>query len=280
MFKNILNLFKSKEPVINKDDIEIKTELVITEVEEKEYDEKALEKELISQVNFTPEQTNNYQIESICPYCNTELPKMPTRKSKCKACGEQIILRTHYSTKEKSLLTEKQLELYEKESKIYFKKKKIFKGFLAGYKDVLNSKSSIENSLKKEHSKKEKEWHRGLYRNTTSTLGDFYYLQDEKIEALKLYTEVIYYDMNEPSNVGAYVIENNMQDEFPHFKPTKDTEPLPHWIGVVEQTLDELEDINLNDLFIEHNTLRHNELKVIPLTAKKVWNKIENHFTL
>ncbi len=56
----------------------------------------------------------------VCPYCAAEVTPLPSRKKKCPHCGESIIVRTHYKTKEKVLLTESQVVKFDKEKEKYY----------------------------------------------------------------------------------------------------------------------------------------------------------------
>jgi len=50
---------------------------------------------------------------AICPYCKTELKKLPQAKTKCKECGNDIYSRTRVYDNKKILLKEDELDLFE-----------------------------------------------------------------------------------------------------------------------------------------------------------------------
>ncbi len=63
---------------------------------------------------------------AICPYCDFELEKKPTRKKKCPNCGDYIWVRTPYldkKSKEKLLFTEEQVKIFDKEKRRYYDRK-------------------------------------------------------------------------------------------------------------------------------------------------------------
>lgn len=86
----------------------------------------------------------------ICPYCQIQLEKFPTRKQKCKSCNNDFVVRTHYKTKEKVILTEKGAEKYDLEKNQYY----IDKNFIDYLRNFLTSKGKdfdkIFNDVKRE----------------------------------------------------------------------------------------------------------------------------------
>jgi len=67
-------------------------------------------------------------LKANCPYCSIELNKFPTRKQKCKSCGKEFIVRTHYLTKQKLVLTEKDAAKYDVEKENYYTDKSLIDG--------------------------------------------------------------------------------------------------------------------------------------------------------
>lgn len=49
-------------------------------------------------------------MKPICPNCDAVLPKLPTRKTKCKACGQFIYVKSTPANRTKRLMTETQAE--------------------------------------------------------------------------------------------------------------------------------------------------------------------------
>ena len=52
-------------------------------------------------------------VEATCPYCAAVLVKRPKRKSRCKACGNSILVKTLLDTRERVLVTEEQARSIE-----------------------------------------------------------------------------------------------------------------------------------------------------------------------
>ena len=81
-------------------------------------------------------------LEPICPYCKTQLKKMPGAKTKCKSCGNSIYVRQRPSDNQKVLLTDAQRSDI---NKLWGHKKRLevlaetlgnFKGDLNRYQDA------------------------------------------------------------------------------------------------------------------------------------------------
>jgi len=81
-----------------------------------------------------------------CPYCSFELEKTPTRKQKCKSCGKEFLARTHYLTKNKILLTEKEASIYDEQKDKYYVDKSLIDG-LKGYINI--DSNEVDNLVEK-----------------------------------------------------------------------------------------------------------------------------------
>ncbi len=66
-------------------------------------------------------QSNQNPEKPVCPYCLVELDKMPTRKQKCKSCGNSFVIRTHYLTKKSLILTEDDTTKFEAERDVFYR---------------------------------------------------------------------------------------------------------------------------------------------------------------
>jgi hypothetical protein len=82
-----------------------------------------------------------------CPYCSCELDKFPTRKQKCKSCGNEFLVRTHYLTKDKIVLTEKDASKYDVEKEKYYTDKSLIDGLKM---DVRFDDKLIDGMVKKQ----------------------------------------------------------------------------------------------------------------------------------
>lgn len=80
-----------------------------------------------------------------CPYCSCELDKFPTRKQKCKSCGNEFLVRTHYLTKQKIVLTEKDASKYDVEKEKYYTDKSLIDGLKMGFDE-----KRIDSMVKKQ----------------------------------------------------------------------------------------------------------------------------------
>lgn len=281
MFSSMFNAFRKKPekkstPIDSS--IKITAELVVP-TETKKYDKKKLQATLDNQINIRQE-PNIYQTNAICPNCNTNLDKKPARKAKCKSCKEYIIVRTHYKTKEKILLKESQIEEYERKASIFYKKNDIKRNLLSHYTNELDKDINLKEYLNKNILKSRREWKWGLYTITIKTLGDIDFLEDNKLDALKKYLEVIYYNVNNPSNVGKYAIENNLTNKYPPFKPFDTRAVSGYWIDFILELSNDLSITDIKKVFIEHNNIKYKELKVIPHKPEVIWNKIEDKFEI
>jgi transposase-like protein len=78
-----------------------------------------------------------------CPYCSFELEKIPTRRQKCKSCGNEYVVRTHYITKDKIVLKEKDAEIYDTEKDKYY----LDKSLIDGIKMYINIDNNVVDKL-------------------------------------------------------------------------------------------------------------------------------------
>jgi hypothetical protein len=79
-----------------------------------------------------------------CPNCHIKFEKVPTRKTKCKSCGKEFYVRTHYLTKEKILLSESKKRKYEIQSTEYY----FEKDWIRKVADIGVTESDIEENRK------------------------------------------------------------------------------------------------------------------------------------
>ncbi len=287
MFSFITNLFNNKhsgvkveksnkKTIYKNNDLKITSELVIT-TSTKKYDKDKLLATLNKQINYTHKPCN-YEVDAICPNCNISLPKKPVRKIKCKSCNQYIYIRTHFETKDKILLSEEQLEKYEIEANKHYANNDIKRRLISSFSDVLDEDKNLRSHLNKELQKYKKEWQFGLYRNTLHSLSNLDMLEDKKLDALKKDLTIIYLDINNPRNVGNYVVENNLQKEYPPFKPFDDKCLSAYWLNRIEDKAKELNITDIGKLFIEHNNKVFEDLKVIPHKPEFIWKRIETKF--
>lgn len=218
--------------------------------------------------------------EVYCPYCNAKLEKVPSRKTKCKSCKNYIFVRTDYNNNEKILLKEEQLEEHQKKSDEYFLKNDMKRKMTMGFENKLATGRNIQEILAIELEGSKRTWNWGVYTNIVRRLIYLNYIEDNKLDALKHSIEVLYYEINNPHNRGKYVLENNLQNEYPAFGPlnTKNLNTYTYWFDMIIRLAKELNIENLKNLFIKHNTLKYNELHVIPNKPEVIWEIIKDKF--
>ena len=66
--------------------------------------------------------------EANCPYCLHKLEKFPTRKQSCPFCHKEFVVRTHYLTKQKMVLTTEDARKYDFEKDKYYTDKSLIDG--------------------------------------------------------------------------------------------------------------------------------------------------------
>lgn len=167
--------------------------------------------------------------EPVCPQCGWSLDKMPSRKMKCPSCSGFIYVRTRPSDGRKVLVTMAQAELIKEQwsvengtHDIYLKKKLLFEeekatiaarfGCKPSDNDVkwsLFNKQIIENARRGD-------W--GLYRNTKLNMAELLRMEGRLKDALNLYLEICYIDLNGPRNTGGYSNLDILR-KYPLFSP-------------------------------------------------------------
>lgn len=85
-------------------------------------------------------------IKANCPYCSVELEKFPTRKQKCKSCGKDFVVRTHYITKSKIVFTENDAAKYDVEKEKYYLDKSLIDGLKL---DIRVNKDEVDRLVEK-----------------------------------------------------------------------------------------------------------------------------------
>ena len=93
-------------------------------------------------------------IQATCPYCSYMLEKFPSRKQKCSSCGKTFVVRTHYETRQKLVLTETDAVKFDAEKDKYYLDKSLLDGIKKyiyvdrGAVDKLVEKTRIELTKK------------------------------------------------------------------------------------------------------------------------------------
>jgi hypothetical protein len=145
------------------------------------------------------------------------MDKMPTRKQKCKSCDKEYLVRTHYFTKEKIILTDKEAISYDREKEKYYTDK----SFIDGLKWLIEaSGQSTDKLIKKTQEDLTKKF------DQNASLGDVAWSIANKliVEAIKkndigslkgIYFQMalyLYYSGKDYRNIKAKLYELDLMD--------------------------------------------------------------------
>lgn len=227
----------------------------------------------------------------VCPYCLSPFPKMPARKTKCPSCNNFVFSRTRPSDRRKVLLRVDDLECLEEQWSIT---NGTHDDFVKQRQRRLATREALHQQFGKLPSEFDVEWRLlnedsithastgnwGLYRNTRFSMGESLRAEGRLKEALVMYLEVCYLDLNGPQNREG--IENfpELAAKFPSFDP-KDAFLAP---GVLERcrklasTL-KLTPDNLRDHFQKAAEPHHRNLR-LPVDPQSAWRRFEAEWVL
>ena len=152
--------------------------------------------------------------EAVCPFCNHRLAKKPGRKTKCPNCANFIYVRTRPSDNQKVLVTEEQKEVIEEQWSIVNGTHDLY---LAERRAREQKKVQLSKRTGREPSKNEVEWSLlqeqlkihakngdwGLYASSRFQMAEILRKESKLKDALALYLEVCYLDLNGPRNTGS-----------------------------------------------------------------------------
>jgi ribosomal protein L37AE/L43A len=85
----------------------------------------------------------NSEQKPLCPYCNKDLAKYPTRKTKCKSCGNYYYLKTDFKTRIKTIVTEDTAIKMEQE----WVKGSLISSFKSGIKNIIIKNESEKSGF-------------------------------------------------------------------------------------------------------------------------------------
>ena len=228
-------------------------------------------------------------VEAICPYCSQLLEKKPGRKKKCPHCGEFIYVRTRPSDNQKILVTEEQTEMIEEQWSIVNGTHKEYIAQKENERRVIEKeKRALEKRFGREPSENDIQWSLlnkdllihsknhdwGLFRNTKFSMGEMLRQESKAKQALSLYFEVCYLDLNGPNNMGG-ITDKELVKEFPAWNPKGDGMLAP---GIIDRILKiinklELDRVKSHELFISNANKLHKNLK-LPVLPQTAWNKL------
>lgn len=92
--------------------------------------------------------------KATCPYCSHELEKFPARKQKCPSCGKEFVVRTHYLSKQKMVLTDKDAVKYDAEKEKYYTDKSLIDGLKLNINVDKNAVDRLVEKTREELTKK------------------------------------------------------------------------------------------------------------------------------
>jgi len=167
--------------------------------------------------------------ETLCPHCGNAFAKPPQRKTKCKSCGNVVLVRTRPSDRRRVLVTAAQAAALEEEWLRKYEYAKVIRTDRPGFdaeKAILTQRFgrspkdtdvtwSILNKERLCHAAESK-W--GLYRNNTLDMADVLRVEGRLEGAVRFYLEVCYIDLNGPNNIGP-ISDPRLRVKYPPFSP-------------------------------------------------------------
>lgn len=152
---------------------------------------------------------------AVCPYCGVTLAKKPSRKTKCKDCGNYIFVRTRPQDRQQVLATEADTEVIAEQWSIV---NGMHDAFLAEKQLRADIRARLAAQWGKEPSEGDVEWavlniksvdtmrdgDWGLFRNVRFRQAEYLRREKRLDQALEFYLEVCYLDVNGPNNNAAW----------------------------------------------------------------------------
>ena len=220
-------------------------------------------------------------VEAMCPYCNYVLEKKPGRKKKCPGCNNYIYVRTSPKTGEKILITESQIDTIEEQwsiingtHSVYIQKKKIIEKERKLLKKKFGREPS-ENDIKwsllnKELIDNASSGNWGLYRNTKFAMAELLSAESKSKQALSIFLEVTYLDLNGPCNTSGYTSK-----EFPPFQKSH-AMIAPGVISRVVKIISDME-LSMSDTKAIFDNVAEENFKnlKLPVRPETAWKKIK-----
>ncbi|WFN33869.1 TerB N-terminal domain-containing protein [Methanogenium sp. S4BF] len=235
-----------------------------------------------------------------CPYCHKLLDKMPKSKSKCPHCEEEITVRTDPVEKKKILLRMDQIDEFEekvREVRTHKTIERILGSNFTKNRKYLHIEKDLKKKLNIEPSEKEvallmvedsgEEYYNnlnmGLFRNTILYKADILKASGDMQNALTLYLELLYFDLNGPNNSPIGKHDPELLKRYPPFNP-KDSGSAFIAPGIINYIKTINKDLNLSkeeikQIFFEHNIGVENARK-LPLRVQDAWDKLEPEIIL
>lgn len=223
----------------------------------------------------------------ICPYCSKKLDSVPSKKKKCKDCGQYIYVRTRPEDRKKVLVTEKQKDEIELQWQQYYQDKEDAE--LMQNPDFNSAKRELTKQFGKEPCMGDvkrrvynqrllayasnRQW--GLYRNTKLDMANLLIKEGHHKQALIALFEICYIDLNGGRNVGEGFSEEAMKRIGMREFDTKMAFLAP---GIVSMVQDEILTLKLDEdsakkLFVDTNN-QTKPKKNMPLSSEDAWTTL------
>lgn len=237
-----------------------------------------------------------------CPYCHQALEKIPARKTKCPHCGEFMFVRTRPKDHARFVVTKEEVEQINEEWSIAMG---THDSYVAAKEEFGKEREILKKRFGKEPSENDVKWELlskslvkyaknrdwGLYRNTRFEMAEILRKESKLEDALQIYLEVCYLDLNGPSNVGK--IDDNILDPklfkpellkeypellegFPPFDPDSFSSLSSGILNRIKRIIKRLEidKEKVKDIFLTHNSEIESSIG-LPLSVTQCWLSLE-----
>ena len=223
--------------------------------------------------------------DAVCPHCDQHLDKMPGRKKKCPHCGEFMFVRTRPSDKKRVLVTLNQAEQIEEQWSIV---DGTHAEYLAKRNRITDEKARLAGRFGREPSENDIAWsllnqdmmeyaaHRewGLFRNAKFKMAEVLRKEARFANALGVYLEVCYLDLNGPSNVGG-MSTRELLKEFPQWDPKNNGMLAP---GVLDRIIKTIRKAGTSrsdvETMFEERAAKLDKALRLPVSVRKAWGKL------
>jgi len=235
-----------------------------------------------------------------CPYCHNLLDKMPQSRKKCPYCKKEIIVRSDPVEKKKLLLRDDQIDDFEKRLRQIHSHNAIQRILQYSNIDATQfdqTKDNLKMKMGTEPTEKDvaleivdnlgyhyfKNLDMGLFRNTILNKGEIFKVSGDLRNALIMYLELCYIDLNGPNNSGSLKNNTELLREYPPFNPKNSVNSFlaPGILVSIQQLGKELNLTidQIKEIFFNHNSMVEKSRKM-PLPVQDAWAKLEPNLIL
>ncbi len=221
----------------------------------------------------------------ICPYCRARVAKVPKYKAICNRCGQTYYVRARPGESHPALVTARQAAAVDENRATQPRWKQLPTPAEAAEERSFNwfwAHSTAESQWRQQkrmlalHAR-EGNWL--LYRNTRFDMAEVRRRQVRLREALDIYLEVWYLDLNGPQDSWG-VVESRRLYETTAFQPSRGltTPVVARWTNRLGVRLD-VDRQGMERLFGEIATRLYRTLE-LPLTPREAWRALEPELAL